>query len=130
LEDSDDIEEPTPLIETASPEAPSPPALNAATNGRRKSGGRRKKQFLVSIFIQCADVALTHFQQSEETIQSEDEDTDAKSIDTAAAAAADTVTAFDALALGTLHSRASVWLCPTTLHIINMTIVIIATKQL
>ncbi|KAF2685501.1 hypothetical protein K458DRAFT_486395 [Lentithecium fluviatile CBS 122367] len=80
---SDDIKEPTPIVEVASLEEPSPPpAPVSATNGRRKSGGRRKKQFL-----------------SEEIIAPEDEDTDAMSLDAVAVAAADATTAFDALAL-------------------------------
>ena len=49
MDDSDDIEEATPVVQVANTEKPSSPPLNAAANGRRKSGGRRKKMFLVSI---------------------------------------------------------------------------------
>jgi hypothetical protein len=112
LDDSDDVETATPVVEVANAEAASPPSLDTTANGRRKSGGRRKKMFLVSILHQCADVVLTRPQQSKETVLSEDEDTDAVSIDGVAVAAADTVSAFDALALGTSHSSASVRLLP------------------
>lgn len=57
-------------------------------------------------------MALTQSQQSKEIVLSEDEDTDVISVDAVAVAATDAVNAFDALALGTLHSSANVRLVP------------------
>lgn len=45
-DDNDDIEESTPVAQVATAVAPMP---TVGSNGRRKSGVRRKKKFLVSL---------------------------------------------------------------------------------